>query len=197
MATGIVYSVGALGSAILSIAVSQTIAKYGIVWAFRLIGILTLVMCLPASYFLKARFVGKEAGRIDLRLFQDLNFNLLFLSGVLAALPIFTVPYLLPTFARTLGVDSTTSAWLLVAYSLASTAGRLLCGVLADNLFGPLNTVILTQWLMVVSLLVVWNVTSTLGTLILMVVLNGFSSGGYFARGCSLLKMRVFSNFTR
>jgi len=68
--------------------------------AVRTVGLLTLLCCLPASYIMKPRFTGKDAGILNFALFRDIQFNLLLACGFLSMFPIFVVPYFIPQFAR-------------------------------------------------------------------------------------------------
>lgn len=47
--------------------------------------------------------------------------------------------------------------------------------------FGPVNTLFFSLLLNAVTLLVVWPVSTTLGPLIVFVILNGLGNGGFFA----------------
>jgi hypothetical protein len=152
MATGLVFAAGGAGAATVSLMLSAVIKRAGVPWAMRTFGICTLACCLPcvcrfprptsadapffrASYFLRARFTGVGAGKLDLHLFKTIQFSLLFVAGLLSAFPVYVV-FFLPSFTRTLGYPESTGAWLLAIYSVSSAAGRLLVGIASDSFLG-------------------------------------------------------------
>lgn len=81
LATGITFSSGGIGATCLTLAMNALRQRIGLEWALRVIGLLTLGCCLPASYFLKPRFSGREAGRLNFTLFRNPQFLLLFFGG--------------------------------------------------------------------------------------------------------------------
>jgi hypothetical protein len=103
LTTGIVSAVGGCGAAVMALALSALVRTVGIPWAMRAFGITTLACCLPASYFLRARFTGAGAGKLDWRLFRDFQFVALFFAGTLANLAIYSTAYYIPNFARAIG----------------------------------------------------------------------------------------------
>lgn len=62
-------------------------------------------------------------------------------------------------------------------YNLASAIGRLFFGAVADSRVGPVTTLTIALFLMGVSILSIWTVASSLGLLLLFMVINGSSSG--------------------
>ena len=54
-------------------------------------------------------------------------------------------------------------------------------GLGADNLLGPINSLLLSLLITGLSTLVLWPVSSSMGTVILFSILNGAGSGGFFS----------------
>lgn len=54
-AVGIVYGGGGLGGAVISLAMEAGVRRFGPEWTFRGVGIIMLVTCLPAAWFLQER----------------------------------------------------------------------------------------------------------------------------------------------
>lgn len=71
-------------------------------------------------------------------------------------------------------------AGLVAAFNFSSAVGRLLCGFSSDRI-GPLNTVFSSLLLSAMSALVLWPVSTSLGPLIVFVIVNGMANGGFFA----------------
>jgi nitrate/nitrite transporter NarK len=55
LAIGIIYASGGLGGTALSFAIDSLIRQFGIAWAFRALGFLTLATALPAAWLIKER----------------------------------------------------------------------------------------------------------------------------------------------
>lgn len=89
-------------------------------------------------------------------------------------------PFFLPLYTRQLSLPSGAGAALLAGFNLASAAGRIGCGVLCDRL-GALNTLFLVMTLTAVSMLAIWPASTTLGPLVLFVIVNGAANGGFFS----------------
>lgn len=54
-AVGLVYAAGGLGGAVISLALEAGVRNIGLEWTFRLVGLLILVTCLPAAWYVKER----------------------------------------------------------------------------------------------------------------------------------------------
>lgn len=65
LANGIVYAGGGFGAAVLSIATNAMIERYGVEWAFRIIGIVCFSTGFPAAYMIKERIPIQTSGFID------------------------------------------------------------------------------------------------------------------------------------
>jgi nitrate/nitrite transporter NarK len=55
LANGIVFAGGGLGGAVTSFILDALIKRFGPAWAYRILGILTLVTGLPGAYLVKER----------------------------------------------------------------------------------------------------------------------------------------------
>lgn len=58
MANGIVKLGGGIGGKVMAIALEALVKRLGINWTFRIQGLLTVGMGLPAAWFVKDRIVG-------------------------------------------------------------------------------------------------------------------------------------------
>lgn len=199
LANGVVFAGGGLGGAVTSIALDALIEHYGTAWAYRVIGILTLVTGLPAAWLIRERTVIRTTGFVDWcvpsfscltqtlltvvvrrRLFRDVKFFLMFFAGVVATFPPFVPPFFLPLYSQSIGLSSRTGAALLACFNFSSAVGRIFCGLLCDRL-GALNTLAASLLISALSLLALWPSSTTLGPLTAFSIINGASSGGFFA----------------
>ncbi|WOO83179.1 Aspyridones efflux protein apdF [Vanrija pseudolonga] len=180
-AVGIVYAAGGLGGAVISLALEAGVRNIGLEWTFRLVGLLILVTCLPAAWYVKERTTVVRKEFVDWSLFRNLDFLVLFASGALATFPLFVPPFFLPLYAQSMHLSGTTGAALVCVFNFSSAIGRILTGFLSDRLLGPLNTLFAVLFVTCLSLLVLWPSSVSLAPLIIFVLVNGASSGGFFA----------------
>jgi MFS family permease len=102
------------------------------------------------------------------------------MAGAIATFPLFVPPFFLPLYSTSLGLSQSTGAALVAGFNFSSAVGRLCCGFLSDSI-GPVNTLLLSLILSALSMLAIWPVRSSLGPLVLFVVINGAANGGFFS----------------
>ena len=117
---------------------------------------------------------------ISRTLFRNKTFVLLFFAGALGIFPIFVPPYCMPTFAESIGISSSTGAGLVAAFNAASAVGRISSGFLSDKI-GSLNVALMSMSLLGTTMFLIWPFASTLGVLILFVLVAGVAVGGFFS----------------
>ncbi|KAJ6156671.1 hypothetical protein N7497_005556 [Penicillium chrysogenum] len=177
IANGIVYAAGGLGGAVISFVMNALLERVGVQWTFRIIGFATWATGLPAAYLIKQRVPIPPSAVVDWRLFRDVRFVLLFAMGAIATFPLLVPPFFLPLFTASLGMSSATGAGIVAAFNFSSALGRLLCGLCSD-IVGPLNTLFISLLLSALSMLIIWPISTSLGPLIVFVIVNGWA-GGY------------------
>ena len=69
---------------------------------------------------------------------------------------------------------------MVAAFNFASAVGRLLCGACCD-LLGPVNTLFVSILLSGVSMIVIWPFSTSIGPLVVFVIINGMANGGFFS----------------
>lgn len=89
-------------------------------------------------------------------------------------------PYCMPTFAESIGLSSSTGAGLVAAFNAASAVGRISSGFLSDKI-GSVNVALMSMSLLGTTMFLVWPFASTLGVLILFVLVAGIAVGGFFS----------------
>lgn len=162
---------------------------------YRVLGITTLATGLPAAWIMKERTSLPRRKFIDWcvaplpvvslwltwcrKLFKSANFVLICAATAIGTFPLYVPPFFLPLYANSLGFSSATGAGLVAGFTLSSAAGRIICGYLCD-IMGAINVLFTSLLLTAVSMLAIWPASTTLGPLILFVVINGLSNGGFF-----------------
>jgi MFS family permease len=69
---------------------------------------------------------------------------------------------------------------MVAALNFSSALGSLLCGLCCD-LLGPVNTLFMSVLLSGLSMIIIWPVSTLIGPLIVVVVVNGMANGGFFS----------------
>ncbi|KAK9490519.1 major facilitator superfamily domain-containing protein [Lipomyces doorenjongii] len=180
IANGIVYAGGGIGGSVNSFILNALIESVGIAWTFRVLGFMILSTGLPAAYFIKERTVIRPTKFVEWRLFKDLRFAVLFATGAIGTFPLLVPAFFLPLYNNSLGLPSSAGAGLVAAFNFSSAIGRLSCGLACDKL-GSVNTLVLSLLLSALSIFVLWPVSSSIGSLIAFVIINGSANGGFFS----------------
>ncbi|CRK33919.1 hypothetical protein BN1708_006188 [Verticillium longisporum] len=180
LANGIVYAGGGFGAAVLSIATNAMIERYGVEWAFRIIGIVCFSTGFPAAYMIKERIPIQTSGFIDWKLFRQGSFDIIFVAGAIGVFPLLVPPFFIPLYARSMGLSTSTGAALLAGYNFSSAIGRIISGHLCDIL-GPLNTLFAFLAINSLTMIALWPASTTLAPLAVFAVMNGLTNGGFFA----------------
>ncbi|KAF2219530.1 hypothetical protein BDZ85DRAFT_276287 [Elsinoe ampelina] len=129
----------------------------GLETALKVLGASAWIICIPASYFLKA-----PPGRVP-------------------TLPFFVPPFVLPLYVASIGISGQMGAVILAAWNFASAVGRTGTGFGADAFFGPVNNLLISLTLIGITTLPCWPFASTLGLLVFFAILNVIGSGGVFS----------------
>ncbi|USP81604.1 hypothetical protein yc1106_08878 [Curvularia clavata] len=179
LANGLIKLGGGIGGCVMALALEALYRRVGIAWTFRIQGLLTMALGLPAACMLKDRVPLRNVPFVDLSMFKSVTFIATFVASAIGVFALFVPNYYLPLFAASIGLSSSTGAGLVAAFNACSAIGRFIAGPLCDKL-GPLNMFVITMALNGASMLAIWPVSSTLGPLVLFAILNGVANGAYF-----------------
>lgn len=179
LANGLIKLGGGIGGCVMALALEALYRRVGIEWTFRIQGLLTMAMGLPAAWMLRDRVPLRNVPFVDLSMFRSITFIATFVASAIGVFALFVPNYYLPLFAQSIGLSPTTGAGLVSAFNACSAIGRFVAGPLCDKL-GPLNMFVITMALNAASMLAIWPVSSTLGPLVLFAILNGVANGAYF-----------------
>jgi MFS family permease len=179
LANGLVKLGGGVGGCVMAIALEAMYQRVGIAWTFRIQGLLTIAMGLPAAWMQKERVPLRNMPFVDWSMFRSVPFVATFIASAIGVFTLFVPPYYLPLFAQSIGLSSGTGAALVAAFNACNAIGRFIAGPLCDKL-GPLNMFVVVMVLNATSMLAIWPVSDTLGPLVLFATLNGIANGAYF-----------------
>ncbi|KAI0028219.1 MFS general substrate transporter [Vararia minispora EC-137] len=179
LANGFVYAGGGIGGAIWSLSMNALIAKVGIPWTFRVLGFITFAVGIPAAMVLKER-TRRAAPSLELHLFFDWKFFLLFTGCALGTFPLLVPAFFIPLYATSLHTSTFLASLLLAVFNLSSAVGRVTFGLLCDAI-GPVSSLVLALALSAVSMLAIWPVSNSLAPFVVFIILNGAGNGGFFS----------------
>lgn len=179
LANGLIKLGGGIGGCVMAIALEAMYRRVGIAWTFRIQGLLTIAVGMPAAWLLKDRVPLRNTPFVDWAMFRSVPFIATFVASAVGVFALFVPPYYLPLFAQSIGLSSTTGAGLVAAFNACNAIGRFIAGPLCDKV-GPLNMFVITMVLNAVSMLAIWPVSNSLTPLILFATINGVANGSYF-----------------
>ncbi|KAI9490439.1 major facilitator superfamily domain-containing protein [Zychaea mexicana] len=184
-AMGFSTSGAGLGGLAVSPMANYLIAKYGIPWAYRIIGFYTLGVCavgailikdrLPRSY-LKKRPIESP---IQLSMFKDVNFDIWLVGSVIGLTGYLGPIFYLPKYAVSIGLSETDASNLLSVLLAMTAVTRLTLGFVADRI-GRLNMFIICSALSGLFSFVIWTFATSYGVLLAFCILWGGTCGMYY-----------------
>ncbi|KAI0303384.1 major facilitator superfamily domain-containing protein [Multifurca ochricompacta] len=179
IANGLVFAGNGLGGGVITITLNSLIDRVGISWAFKILGLSTWFITIPASLLLRER-MRRSAVAFEWGLFRDPKFVLLFFGSSIATFPLLVPPFFIPLYANSVGASASLASSLLAAFNLASAVGRVGFGLLGDSV-GPITSLVLALTVNALSMLAIWPISSSVAPLVVFIVINGFGSGGFFS----------------
>ncbi|KAJ2160362.1 hypothetical protein GGF46_002310 [Coemansia sp. RSA 552] len=179
LATGIALSGSGVGGMWMASATTGLVESLGRPWAMRITGMVVMAATLSVSPWMRVRLVPhKSESLIDWSLLKNPRFSLFLVALVFAIAAYFGPFYQIPSYSVVvLHKSATWGSNMDTLMNGMSVVGRLAVGLLADKV-GPLNLLIANMLLAALSLLVLWVPFDTVGTLIAVDLLFGFSIGG-------------------
>ncbi len=177
-ANGIVKLGGGIGATVMAVVAQFLIDRVGIAWTFRVMALASTASAVPAALLIKERGSAAPA-RMDLSLFRNLSFSLLFMAGFIGVFALYIPSFFLPTVTTSIGLSSTTAAAVMACYNSCMALGRISSGIACDK-FGSTNMLLFTMALNAITMLAIWSVASTVVILFVFAALNGIANGAFF-----------------
>ncbi|KAI9248414.1 major facilitator superfamily domain-containing protein [Sporodiniella umbellata] len=184
-AMGLSSAGSGFGGLALSPMVTSLVAKFGLPWAHRIIGLMAFGICATAACFLRTRLPPQTKKQpvklpIKLSMLKDVNF-LLMLAGLVIALFGYLIPlFYLPTYARAFGVTASESSNLVGVACAMNAIGRLSLGFVGDRI-GRINMFAIASTSSGLFCMLLWPFAKTYQTMMAFAVLFGFTCGIYYA----------------
>ncbi|PSK34851.1 Riboflavin transporter MCH5 [Elsinoe australis] len=179
LANGLVKLGGGIGGCVMAVALQALVNRVGIAWTFRIQGLMTFAVGLPAAWFMKDRVPLRGTPFVDLSMFRNRTFTTIFAAAAIGTFTLFVPPFYLPLFAQTLGLSASTGAALVAAFNLCNAIGRFCSGPLCDRI-GPINTFLGTMALNAFTMLAIWPISNKMAPLVVFAIFNGLANGSFF-----------------
>lgn len=184
-AMGISSAGTGIGGLALSPMASSLIDKYGIPWAYRIIGLMAFGICMVATALMKTRLPRppmneKITSPIKLFMLKDMDFVTWLIGAVIALTGYFVPLFYLPKYGAAIGLDSTTTSNLVGICCAMNAVGRLALGWVADKI-GRLNMYIISNVIAGLLCCLLWRFATTYETLLAFSITWGIVCGLYFA----------------
>ena len=179
-ATGIACTSGSLGGIIIPFMLQALLPKIGFAWSTRVLGLLLLVMAIPANLFVTKRLPPdtKELTMFpDLTSLKDPKFALCTIGVFLMEWGLFVPIAYISSYTTSQGLESSFGFTVLALLNVGSFFGRLLPGFVADRI-GRFNIIIVTIALCVITVLGIWLPAGDSKAVIIVFAISfGFASG--------------------
>jgi MFS family permease len=191
MALGVTSAGSGMGTLLLVPLASRLITTIGWRHAYIVLGVLAFVVLLAASFLvvspppLQQTVEGESAGHLRATMATS-SFRLLFVSGMLMSLALFSAFAFVVPFAEDRGVSSGAAALLVSIIGASSVGGRVAMSGLTRRL-GPLRLYKLCLAIQPLAYAVWLTSGGHYPLLALFAVLLGVSYGGYVALGATVV----------
>ena len=190
LAYGIMWSGTGLAGFSLPLLLEFFLNKYGFRTTLRIWSVALLVLTLPLAFFIKPRLPQSATTHIkpfNLGFTLSRTFMLHQAANIIQGLGFFIPSIYLPTYARSLGAGTFTSALTLLLVNVASTVGCLAMGSMTDYLH-------VTTCLMVAGVgsglgtFLLWGFASSLPLLFVYCIVYGLFAGPYTSTWTGIMK---------
>ncbi|KAJ5762366.1 uncharacterized protein N7511_005748 [Penicillium nucicola] len=182
VAMGITAGGSGLGGLIYSLSVGAIIPRYGLAWAFRILGIISCVVNLVCCNLLRDRnkAVGSRFTAFHLPLLRRPEFLLFLGWGVFSMLGYVALIFSVANFALSVGLSSHQGSIVSALLNLGQGIGRPFVGMFSDRL-GRINIATFLTFVCGLFCLVIWIFADSMGVVCFFAVIVGTVSGTYWA----------------
>ncbi|KAJ0426779.1 monocarboxylate transporter [Aspergillus carlsbadensis] len=196
LAAGISVSGAGLGGLVYSLATEAAIRNLGLVWTFRVLGILAFTVNTTCVLLIRDRNqgnqnraaqhnqaqTGKSKTNVALELghLKNGNFLLLIGFGIFTIFGYFILIFSLAHYGTEIGLTPSHASLISGLFNLGQAIGRPLIGYFSDTV-GRINIAGVTTFLAGVICLAVWVNAHNFGVLILFAISEGLVAGNFWA----------------
>ncbi|KAK8162949.1 major facilitator superfamily domain-containing protein [Phyllosticta citrichinensis] len=182
---------GATGGIIFPVIAQQLLPKIGFGWTVRIMGFVILFNAVVGLLIARVRLPPRKTGPlVEWSAFKEPSYTLFCVGMYFNLWAVYFAYFYVSTFGKKIiGVSSSTSLTILLVMNAVGVPGRLVCGLTADRLLGPVNTLIPVAFFAGV-LFYCWAAVSSLGALFAFCIIYGFFGAGIqslFPASCASL----------
>ncbi|KZS99111.1 MFS general substrate transporter [Sistotremastrum niveocremeum HHB9708] len=176
-AYGILAVGSSVGGTVYPIMVRNLITKIGFPWTMRVLALILICSTGVVNLVMRRRLspVKMPGGLFNPKAFKYPPFTLYTLACFVCFLGLYTVLTYIDVSASLAGIDPAFGVYLLAIANFSSAFGRVLTGILSDKM-GCL-TIMIPGTALAAVLTYAWPFARSLGPLIAIAILYGFSSG--------------------
>ncbi|KAF8910907.1 MFS general substrate transporter [Gymnopilus junonius] len=181
LAMGWVAMGSSIGGTVLPIIGKNLLPAVGFKWTMRIFGFILMTILVASNLLLKRRLAPRKVagGLFNIRAFKSAAFTIYCLSGFFTFLGLYTVLTYVVVSATASGISPNFAFYYVAIANASSLFGRYTSGNICDRV-GPMNVII--PFTAVAGILTyTWPFAQSMGSLVAVVVIYGFSSGAYIA----------------
>jgi len=182
LASGVSLSGAGLGGLVYSLVAERMIRNIGLSWAFRVLGILALVVNTTCVFLIRDRNETRKVKKVtmDFALFKSCDFNLLIGFSFFTILGYFILIYSLANYGEEIGLTSSQASLVSGILNLGQAIGRPLVGYFSDSV-GRINIAGIATFFAGVVCLAVWVNAENYGVLMFFAIFEGLFAGNFWA----------------
>jgi len=174
-ALGVVTSGSSVGGVIWPIVANRLIQHVGFGWALRIMGFISLALCLVSAVLVKGRLPPRKGKLFAFDLFLKPGYTTFCVGMFFVVWGLFFLIFFLPSYGALHGFDANMTFYSVSVLNAASFFGRIVPGFLADR-WGRFNMMVATA--LACSILTFASIAARNEASILVIgVLYGFTSG--------------------
>lgn len=181
LAAGISASGSGVGGLVYSLAAGAMIKSIGLVWAFRVLGIICFAVNSVCSALMRDRnkIVGSSLLAFDTNILKRVEYMLLGGWGWFSMLAYVVLIFSLANYANEIGLNASQAAVVSALFNLGQFLGRPPIGFMADSI-GRINMAMITTFACGLFALVIWIFAKSYGVLIFYVLIGGTVAGTFW-----------------
>ncbi|SPN98677.1 related to monocarboxylate transporter [Cephalotrichum gorgonifer] len=191
LAMAVTASGAATGGIIFPLIAQQLLPKVGFGWTVRTMGFVILFNTAVVMSIARVRLPPRRTGPIvEWEAFKEPSYTLFCFGMFFCFWAVYFAYFYIATFAKgSIGVTASEALTLLLVMNAVGVPGRLVCGLVADKFFGPVNTLIPVVFC-ASALFYSWAGVTSRGALYAFCLIYGFFGAGIqslFPASCASL----------
>ena len=190
LAFGIVWAGSGVSGVIFPLVLERLLRQFGFRTTLRVMSVILFILAAPFLYFHRPRlpilrqvnFRRLNSGFLLNRVFVTYQ-----LGNIMEAIGFFLPGIYLPSFARSIGATGLVASLTVTALNLASVFGSIFMGFLSDR-YHVQTCISISAFGTVISVFLIWGLSTKLGILMLFSVAYGIFAGSYSATWSGMIR---------